>query len=106
VRFNELEVVASEPPRKFAVRTNAGPTPFLYRYQLSAENGETVMKLVILDGVARFVSGSPQPSPVSPRVAGLGFKGDRPPSQRVGPRHAGKRSFCMAAAPPSPPPVK
>jgi hypothetical protein len=28
---NELEVVASEPPRKFAVRTTARPTPFHYR---------------------------------------------------------------------------
>jgi uncharacterized protein YndB with AHSA1/START domain len=42
---NELEVVASEPPREFAIRTTAGPTPFLYRYQLSVENGETVVKL-------------------------------------------------------------
>jgi uncharacterized protein YndB with AHSA1/START domain len=30
--INELEVVASEPPRHFAIRTTAGPTPFLYRY--------------------------------------------------------------------------
>jgi uncharacterized protein YndB with AHSA1/START domain len=29
---NELEVVASQPPRKFAIRTTSGPTPFLYRY--------------------------------------------------------------------------
>jgi hypothetical protein len=40
---NELEVVASERPREFAIRTTAGPTPFHYRYQLSAENGETVI---------------------------------------------------------------
>jgi uncharacterized protein YndB with AHSA1/START domain len=55
---NELEVVASEPPRKFAIRTTAGPTPFLYRYQFSAENGETVMKLeaeVELPGAAAFL---------------------------------------------------
>jgi uncharacterized protein YndB with AHSA1/START domain len=55
---NELEVVASEPPRTFAIRTTAGPTPFLYRYQFSAENGETVMKLeaeVELPGAAAFL---------------------------------------------------
>jgi uncharacterized protein YndB with AHSA1/START domain len=55
---NELEVVASEPPRQFAIRTTAGPTPFLYRYQLSAENCETVVKLdalVELVGAAAFL---------------------------------------------------
>jgi uncharacterized membrane protein len=55
---DELEVVASERPREFAIRTTAGPTPFLYRYQLSAENGETVVKLdaqVELPGAAAFV---------------------------------------------------
>jgi uncharacterized protein YndB with AHSA1/START domain len=55
---NELEIVASEPPRKFAVRTTAGPTPFHYRYQFSTENGETVMKLdaeVELPGAAAFL---------------------------------------------------
>jgi uncharacterized protein YndB with AHSA1/START domain len=55
---NELEVVASERPREFAIRTPAGPTPFLYRYHLSAENGETVVKLdaqVELPGAAAFL---------------------------------------------------
>jgi uncharacterized membrane protein len=42
---NELEIVASESPREFAIRSTAGSTPFLYRYQLSAENGETIVKL-------------------------------------------------------------
>lgn len=42
---NELEVVASEPPVEFAIRTMSGPTPFLYRYRFSAENGETVVRL-------------------------------------------------------------
>lgn len=42
---NELEVVASEPPREFTIRTTAGPTPLIYRYRFSAENGETVVKL-------------------------------------------------------------
>jgi uncharacterized protein YndB with AHSA1/START domain len=55
---NELEVVATEPPREVAIRTTAGPTPFLYRYQLSAENGETVVKLdaeVELPGAAALL---------------------------------------------------
>jgi uncharacterized protein YndB with AHSA1/START domain len=55
---NELEVVASEPPRAFAIRTTAGPTPFLYRYAFSAENGGTVVKLeaqVELPGAAALV---------------------------------------------------
>jgi uncharacterized protein YndB with AHSA1/START domain len=37
---NELEVVACERPREFAIRTTAGPTPFLYRYRFSAEKGQ------------------------------------------------------------------
>jgi uncharacterized protein YndB with AHSA1/START domain len=56
--INELEVMASEPPRTFAIRTTAGPTPFLYRYQFSAENGETVVNLdaqVELEGAAAFL---------------------------------------------------
>jgi uncharacterized protein YndB with AHSA1/START domain len=55
---NELEPVASEPPRTFAIRTTSGPTPFLYRYQLSEENGETLMKLdaeLELPGAASFL---------------------------------------------------
>ena len=55
---NELEIVASERPRKFAIRTAAGPTPFLYRYRLSAEHGETIVKLdaeVELPAAAAFV---------------------------------------------------
>jgi uncharacterized protein YndB with AHSA1/START domain len=42
---NQLEIVASERPREFAVRTTAGPTPFLYRYRFSAEKGETIVRL-------------------------------------------------------------
>jgi hypothetical protein len=48
----------SGAPRRFAIRTTAGPTPFLYRYQLSAENGETVVKLeaeIELTGPAAFL---------------------------------------------------
>jgi hypothetical protein len=55
---NELEVMASDPPRTFAIRTTAGPTPFLYRYRFSTENGETVIKLdaeVELPGAASFL---------------------------------------------------
>jgi uncharacterized protein YndB with AHSA1/START domain len=55
---NELEILASAPPREFAIRTTTGPTPFLYRYQLSGANGETVMKLdaeVELPGAAAFL---------------------------------------------------
>jgi uncharacterized protein YndB with AHSA1/START domain len=55
---NELEVVASESPRHFAIRTTTGPTPFLYRYEFSAENGETVVNLdaeVELEGAGAFL---------------------------------------------------
>ena len=53
--INQLEVIASKPPREFTIRTTAGPTPFLYRYRFAAHNGETVVQLdaqVELDGVA------------------------------------------------------
>jgi uncharacterized protein YndB with AHSA1/START domain len=55
---NELEVVASESPREFAIRATAGPTPFLYRYRFAAENGVTIMKLdaqVELPGAAALL---------------------------------------------------
>jgi uncharacterized protein YndB with AHSA1/START domain len=42
---NELEVVASDRPRAFAIRTTAGPTPFLYRYRFTAEKSATVVTL-------------------------------------------------------------
>ena len=42
---NELEVVESERPHEFAIRATAGPTPFLYRYRFTTENGETVVTL-------------------------------------------------------------
>lgn len=53
--INQLEVIASKPPREFTIRTTAGPTQFVYRYQFAARNGETVVQLdarVELDGVA------------------------------------------------------
>jgi glyoxylase-like metal-dependent hydrolase (beta-lactamase superfamily II) len=53
--INQLEVIASKPPREFTIRTTAGPTPFLYRYRFAAQNAETVVQLdaqVELDGAA------------------------------------------------------
>jgi hypothetical protein len=41
--LNRLEVVASKAPRELAIRASAGPTPFLYRYRLSTENGATTV---------------------------------------------------------------
>jgi len=55
---NQLEIVTREQPREFAIRTTAGPTPFLYRYHFAAENGTTILRLdaeVELDGVAAFM---------------------------------------------------
>jgi uncharacterized protein YndB with AHSA1/START domain len=55
---NQLEVVASQRPRAFAIRTTAGPTPFLYRYRFSAEGGETIVRLdaeVDLTGAASLL---------------------------------------------------
>jgi uncharacterized protein YndB with AHSA1/START domain len=55
---NELEVVTSEQPREFAIRTIAGPTPFVYRYWFSTESGETVVTLdaeVELPGATSFL---------------------------------------------------
>jgi uncharacterized protein YndB with AHSA1/START domain len=55
---NGLEVVESERPHEFAIRTTAGPTPFLYRYRFTAENDETVVTLdaqVELPGAAALL---------------------------------------------------
>jgi uncharacterized protein YndB with AHSA1/START domain len=55
---NQLEIVASEQPHEFAIRTTTGPTPFLYRYRFAFENGKTIVQLdaqVELDGVAAFM---------------------------------------------------
>lgn len=52
---NQLEVVASDRPREFAIRTTSGPTPFLYRYRFSVAEQETIVKLdaeVELRGIA------------------------------------------------------
>lgn len=42
---NELEILARQRPTEFAIRTTSGPTPFVYRYRFSSENGETVVVL-------------------------------------------------------------
>jgi hypothetical protein len=60
---NQLEIVTHEQPRGFAIRTTAGPTPFLYRYRFAAENRETVVRLdaqVELPRIAAFVPGLAQ----------------------------------------------
>jgi hypothetical protein len=52
---NQLEIVASEQPDEFAIRTTNGPTPFLYRYRFALDNGKTMVHLdaqVELDGIA------------------------------------------------------
>jgi len=41
---NELEIVASEPPSEFVIRS-AGPTPFLYRYRFSTDDHQTIVQL-------------------------------------------------------------
>jgi hypothetical protein len=51
--------VARERPREFAIRTTSGPTPFVYRYRFSSENGATAVVLdgtVELEGAARFLA--------------------------------------------------
>jgi uncharacterized protein YndB with AHSA1/START domain len=56
--MNTLEIVAHEPSREFAIRTTSGPTPFVYRYGFSVEEGETVVRLhaeVELQGVVGLV---------------------------------------------------
>ena len=52
---NELEIVASEPPSLFAIRTTSGPTPFSYRYRLVPDGEATVVEF---DGTVEL--GGPQ----------------------------------------------
>jgi uncharacterized membrane protein len=57
--LNELEIVARDVPTEFVVRTISGPTPFLYRYRFTGENGETVVRLdakVELAGIASVLA--------------------------------------------------
>jgi uncharacterized membrane protein len=55
---NDLEITVYEPPREFAIRTLAGPTPFVYRYAFSPTHGGTLVELeaeVELPGAAALV---------------------------------------------------
>jgi uncharacterized protein YndB with AHSA1/START domain len=55
---NELEILALERPREFAIRTTSGPTPFLYGYLFSSAGGGTLVELdaeVELHGAAALV---------------------------------------------------
>ena len=55
---NELEVFARGRPTEFGIRTTSGPTPFSYRYEFTAANGETVVRLdaaVELEGPAALL---------------------------------------------------
>jgi hypothetical protein len=55
---NELEILAREPSRAFAIRTTSGPTPFVYHYRFTPENGETLVRLdaeIDLPAPAAFV---------------------------------------------------
>jgi uncharacterized protein YndB with AHSA1/START domain len=63
--LNELEIITRQPSREFAIRTTSGPTPFVYRYRFTSEDGETLVQLdaeVELRGAAAVV---PQRSPRS-----------------------------------------
>jgi uncharacterized protein YndB with AHSA1/START domain len=55
---NGLEVIESEPPTAFAVRTTFRPTPFTYRYRFTDADGATIVTLaghVELGGVFALV---------------------------------------------------
>jgi uncharacterized protein YndB with AHSA1/START domain len=52
---NALEVVEVNRPTLFVIRTTSGPTPFMYRYVLAAEESATLLELaaeVELGGLA------------------------------------------------------
>jgi uncharacterized protein YndB with AHSA1/START domain len=52
---NGLEVVDSERPTAFTIRTTSGPTPFVYRYRFNFDGGATQLELtaeVELSGIA------------------------------------------------------
>jgi uncharacterized protein YndB with AHSA1/START domain len=56
---NELEITGLDRPRQFSIRTTSGPTPFHYRYDLRADDGETIVTLdaeVQLEGTAALVA--------------------------------------------------
>jgi len=52
---NGLEIVHSERPTAFTIRTSSGPTPFVYRYRFDSDGGATQLELtaeVELSGIA------------------------------------------------------
>ena len=62
---NELEIVAHERPKAFAIRATSGPTPFVYRYRFSSESGGTVVQLdaeVELQGTAALLGKLARPA--------------------------------------------
>jgi uncharacterized protein YndB with AHSA1/START domain len=62
---NQLEVVAGQRPREFAIRTTAGPTPFLYRYRFSTDEGETI---VSLDAEVELLGSAARLPPIARRL--------------------------------------
>ena len=42
---NALQIVAREQPSEFAIRTTSGPTPLVYNYRFSPDDGETLVQL-------------------------------------------------------------
>ena len=57
---NQLEIVVSQRPREFAIRTTDGPTPFLYRYRFAGDVDGTVVRFdgkVGLPAVAGLIPG-------------------------------------------------
>ena len=68
---NELEIVARERPSEFAVRTTSGPTPFVYRYRFSSENGATA---VVLDGTVELEGAARLLAPVASRAVRKGVE--------------------------------
>jgi Polyketide cyclase / dehydrase and lipid transport len=66
---NELEVMVRMRPTEFDIRTASGPTPFVYRYRFTSEDGATEVRLaaeVELSGIAGALG------PVASRVVKRG----------------------------------
>jgi uncharacterized membrane protein len=56
---NGLEVVTRRPSDEFTIRTTSGPTPLVYRFMFSPQNGATVIQLdaqVNLGGASMLLS--------------------------------------------------
>jgi uncharacterized protein YndB with AHSA1/START domain len=67
---NQLEVFAREEPTEFGIRTTSGPTPFVYRYRLSWEDGATV---VHLDGSVKLPGATALVAPLASRAVRRGI---------------------------------